>query len=66
MALSDVIKKGSGIPLAGNMIEGGIAVDTVNDKVYIKNAAGNVVLIGQPPTAYDEFGTAVALAIALG
>ena len=66
MALSDVIKKGSGVPLAANMIEGGIAVDTTNSKVYIKNAAGNVELIGQPPTAYEAFGTAAILAIALG
>jgi len=42
MALSDVIKKGTGVPPVGSLIVGGIGIDTTNKKLYIKNADNTV------------------------
>lgn len=43
MSLSDVIKKGSGAPAPGDLIVGGIGVDTLNKRVYFKAADNSIV-----------------------
>jgi hypothetical protein len=43
MSLSDVIKKGSGMPAPTSLIIGGIGVDTLNKRLYFKAADGTVV-----------------------
>jgi hypothetical protein len=46
MALSDVIKQGAGAPLAGDLIVGGIGIDTASGKLYIKKANNTITSPG--------------------
>jgi len=48
MALSDVIKKGTTVPVAGDLIQGGLGINVATGNVYTKNNSDVIVLIGQP------------------
>lgn len=47
MAISDVIKKGTTAPVAGDLIEGGIGIDVTNKVMYSKGADGNIFEVTQ-------------------
>lgn len=59
MSLSDVLKKGSGAPAPGNLIEGGIGIDTLNKRLYFKAADGSVV----PHDLNTPAGTIAAITV---
>ncbi len=43
MGLDKVIKKGSAAPVAGDLIEGGIGIDTVGERIYSKNSSDEII-----------------------
>ena len=51
MAISNVIKKGSTAPTPSDIIQGGIAVDTVNKVMYSKGADDQIFEVTQPDTS---------------
>ena len=46
MKLSEIWKKGSGVPSSGAIPVGGFAVDTTNGKIYSKKANGEIFEVG--------------------
>lgn len=45
MAVQLQLRRGSSAPSAGSFVEGEPAWDSTNSKLYVKNAAGTMVLI---------------------
>ena len=66
MATTIVTKKGSGAPAASDLVEGELAVDTTNGRLYTENSSGAVVEIGLKPEAnVDVTGTITASGLVL-
>lgn len=53
MASRIITKKGSGAPLASDLVHGELAVDTVNKRLYTENAGGTVIEVGTSPSTID-------------
>ena len=53
MASRIITKKGSGAPLASDLVHGELAVDTVNKRLYTENAGGTVIEVGTAPSTID-------------
>jgi hypothetical protein len=53
MASRIITKKGSGAPLASDLVHGELAVDTVNKRLYTENAGGTVIEVGISPSTID-------------
>jgi len=53
MASRIITKKGSGTPLASDLVHGELAVDTVNKRLYTENAGGSVIEVGTSPSTID-------------
>lgn len=63
MTIAEIIKKGSGVPLTGDLIEGGIGIDTTNGKMYSKKADGTIFEVGALDLgAYDADGLVALVA----
>ena len=48
MATTIITKNGSGAPVAGDLVQGELAVDLTNKEIYTKNSKGAVIKIGSP------------------
>ena len=48
-----VTKNGSGAPLASDLVQGELAVDLTNKRLYTENASGTVIEIGTSPSTID-------------
>ena len=53
MASRIITKKGSGAPLASDLVHGELAVDTVNKRLYTEDAGGTVIEVGTNPSTID-------------
>ena len=53
MASRIITKKGSGAPLASDLVHGELAVDTVNKRLYTEDAGGTVIELGTAPSTID-------------
>ena len=53
MASRIITKKGSGAPLASDLVHGELAVDTVNKRLYTENAGGTIIELGTAPSTID-------------
>lgn len=56
MSTTIKIKNGSGVPTAGDLVKGELAIDLTNRRLYTENAAGTVVELGNSAnwdTAYS-------------
>ena len=53
MASRIITKKGSGAPLASDLVHGELAVDTVNKRLYTENAGGTIIEVGTAPSTID-------------
>lgn len=51
------LKNGSGAPLATDLVQGEVALDLTNKRIYSENAAGAVVEMGTNPSALAIAGT---------
>ena len=56
MATTIVTKKGSGAPAASDLVEGELAVDTTNGRLYTENSSAAVVELGSNPSGNITFG----------
>jgi hypothetical protein len=56
MATTIVTKKGSGAPTASDLVEGELAVDTTNGRLYTENSSAAVVELGSNPSGNITFG----------
>lgn len=64
MANTIRLRRGSTVPTAGSFVEGEPAWDSTNNNLYIKNAAGTMVQIGNVTT--NDVGTVTGTMIASG
>ena len=55
MATTIVTKKGSGAPAASDLVEGELAVDTTNGRLYTENSSAAVVELGSNPSGNITF-----------
>jgi hypothetical protein len=53
MASRIITKKGSGAPLASDLVHGELAVDTVNKRLYTEDAGGSIIELGTAPSTID-------------
>ena len=53
MATTIITKNGSGAPVAGDLVQGELAVDLTNKEVYTKDSNGVVIKVG---SASDDSG----------
>ena len=56
MATTIVTKYGSGAPTASDLVEGELAVDTTNGRLYTENSSAAVVELGSNPSGNITFG----------
>ena len=54
-------KIGSGAPLASDLIEGELGLDTVNGRAYTENSVGSIVELGTNPAAEIQANAGIAL-----
>jgi len=59
MSVSDIIKKGATAPLAGDLIEGGIGIDTTGKQAYYKAADSSIVKLTPVKTVAGREGNVV-------
>ena len=53
----------SGEPATGDLVEGEIAINTADQKIYMRDGSGNIIEVANVGATVDD---ATALAIALG
>ena len=56
----------TGAPDTGDLVEGEIAVNTADQKIYMRDGSGNIVEVANVSAAGATVDDATALAIALG
>jgi hypothetical protein len=56
----------SAVPSAGNLLAGELALNTTDEKLYFKNAAGTVKQIASTAVAGASKGQAVAFSLIFG
>jgi len=59
-------KFSTGAPDTGDLVEGEIAVNTADQKIYMRDGSGNIVEVANVSAAGATVDDATALAIALG
>lgn len=57
MATTIKLKNGSGVPLAGDLVQGEPALDLTNKRLYSEDSGGTVIEIGTTPTSLNTTGT---------
>ena len=59
MATTIKLKNGSGVPLAGDLVQGEPALDLINKRLYTEDSGGTVIEIGTNPSTLSINGTAI-------
>ena len=59
-------KFSTGAPDTGDLVEGEIAINTADQKIYMRDGSGNIVEVANVSAAGATVDDATALAIALG
>ena len=59
MATTIKLKNGSGVPLAGDLVQGEPALDLTNKRLYTEDSGGTVIEIGTNPSTLSIAGTAI-------
>ena len=57
MATTIKLKNGSGVPTAGDLVQGEPAFDLTNKRLYTEDSGGTVIEIGTTPTSLNTTGT---------
>ena len=53
MASTIKLKNGTGVPTAGDLVQGEPAFDLTNKRLYTENASGTVIEVGTNPSTID-------------